>query len=662
MHRKGATGYKGRMSALLQRLALLFVVLVPLMARAAAPATTPMEWVRIDRWAEADAAASQLADPTLSRKLVTYYRLLTPGAANVRDIAGFMAANPDWPQQDTLARRRDEALTLEMDDAVVLPLCRAGASGAALLRCADAFGRTGRVKDAQTAAQRAWIAGIADPAVEKRFLASYTSVLTPDVLWRRFDRLAWTDTAAATNAAARLTGPDRAAAEARLAFRRDDPTAANMLAAVTQERRRDPGLVLEQARGLRRAGQDAAAVALWLADGSAAERAAPAERRVAFWDERNLLARRRLRQADVAGAYALVLNHAQTAAEQAGDAAFLAGFIALRRQNEPAQAVTQFASLASSSRAAVTQGRAHYWLGRALEAKSDIERARAEYAAAAAWPSTFYGQLSALRLGEDARALAARISAAHDPQPDPVYIRRLADNELARATVLLVGWGELRRAASFVIRLAEVGHSAGDQAGAAQLAAGLGLSSAAVAIARRTGRDGVVLPDAGWPIAVDVADDTAVEQALVLGVIRQESSFDTSVISPAGARGLMQLMPATAAMVGKRLGALVTVQALIDDPALNMRLGTAYLHELMGKFDNAVPLVVAAYNAGPSRVTEWLGVNGDIRGDDLDVIDWIELIPFNETRNYVQRVIENQVVYRAKRGVVLPHPLARWLK
>ena len=148
----------------------------------------------------------------------------------------------------------------------------------------------------------------------------------------------------------------------------------------------------------------------------------------------------------------------------------------------------------------------------------------------------------------------------------------------------------------------------------------------------------------------------------MLGVIRQESSFDSTTVSPVGARGLMQIMPATGAATAKKLGLPASVPALVLDPNYNMRLGSAYLREVLEQFGGAVPLAVAAYNAGPGRVKEWVGVNGDPRDGAVDMLDWIELIPFAETRNYVQRVIENQVIYRAKRGEAGAHPLARWLK
>ncbi len=198
-----------------------------------------------------------------------------------------------------------------------------------------------------------------------------------------------------------------------------------------------------------------------------------------------------------------------------------------------------------------------------------------------------------------------------------------------------------------MLRLDELAADGTDRSLAARLAAGFGLPDLAVAIARRAGRDGVMLTEAGWPLAVDPPAGP-VEPALALGLIRQESNFNTEALSPVGARGLMQLMPATAQAVAHRLGdGSVNLAALSTDPAYNMRLGTAYLGGLLDQFGGAMPYAVAGYNAGPGRVADWLAANGDPAAGGIDMVDWIELIPFSETRNYVQRVVENVVVYRA---------------
>jgi soluble lytic murein transglycosylase len=619
--------------------------------------------VRAGNWPAADAAVAQEADP-VARKLVLFYRLETPNAASLDELTAFLDSSPDWPQRALLTRRRDEALAAEPDTAAVIRVCDHNSpaiAAAALLRCADADAQAGRADAAVAAARRAWIDGPSDPAWETTVAQRWAAGIRPEDQLRRFDRLAAVDVPGARRQFLRLDAADRPVAAARLALKTDDATAATLLAALTPTQRSDPAIMLETARWLRRTGRDDEALALWSGSGTAAEQAVREDRRAAFWDERNILARRRLHSGDNQGAFALASAHAPYASEQRADAAFLAGFIALRRLGDPAGAARRFATLTQDFKAALTVSRGYFWLGRADAAAGDQVAARVAYQHAAAYPSTFYGQLAAVVLGDGA-ALPARIRAQADPSADTAEVVAFAGRELARAAALLVAWGDPRRAAPFLLRLNDVAPDAVDRALDGKLAAGFALPDVAVWIARRAGRDGTVLIETGWPDAVTVPPDAGVDPALALGIVRQESSFDPSTVSPVGARGLMQLMPGTATETARQLRLPVVLPALLTDPSYNLQLGTTYLRKLLDRYDGSVPLAVAAYNAGPTRVADWIGASGDPRASGADVVDWLELIPIGETRNYVQRVIENTVIYRAKLSETEDHPLAQWLR
>jgi soluble lytic murein transglycosylase len=172
-----------------------------------------------------------------------------------------------------------------------------------------------------------------------------------------------------------------------------------------------------------------------------------------------------------------------------------------------------------------------------------------------------------------------------------------------------------------------------------------------------------MLPDAGWPTPYPTPPD-APEAALVQAIARQESNFDPEAVSSANARGLMQLLPSTAQAVARRLGLRHQPGMLTTDPIHNLRLGAAYLDQLLARFAGTLPFAIAGYNAGPGRVDEWLGTYGDPRDGALPMLDWLELIPFGETRNYVQRVLENLTIYRAREpaAAALEHPMAPWLR
>ena len=590
--------------------------------------------VQAQRWAEADAIAATLADP-LAAKLARYYRLLTPGAASASEIATFLATSPDWPSTGLLSRRLNEALVLEPDDRTAQQLCaqRPPDAPATMLRCAAA-GRTPAI-DPAVAAREAWVRGVEPPA-ETAFLKQWGRVLTGADQWRRFDRLAWNDPGTpgspAARQAMRLDPADRPSAEARLALRRDDP-AAPALARIV---RADPALQFELARWYRRAGLDRDAAQVWTTQPALFAQTQP-DRRGILWDERHRLARRLIQVNEIAPALA-ILDDPGLGGEAALDQLFLTGWLNLRL-GRGAEALAQFTKLAEASPAALTQGRAQYWRGRALAAMG--QDAAPAYQAASAWPTTYYGQLAAEAL-RPPRATPARA-------PDPVWTiadaQGLIAHELSHVSVLLTAWGQPRRARPFLLRLDEMAPTPGRRAMLATLANGIGLPDLAVALARRAGRDGTMLPEAGWP--TPYTPPAGVEPAIVLALMRQESSFDDQAVSPAGARGLMQLMPATAVAVARKLGDAPDLAALTTSPDTNMRLGTAYLRSLMDQF-GALPMALAAYNAGPRRVQDWVTANGDPRTGEISMIDWIELIPFNETRNYVQRVLENVALYRAQ--------------
>lgn len=634
-------------------------------ARADAPGlfANPMPAIRADNWPAAEAAVQSYADP-VARLLVTYYRLLAPNSgARADEIAAFAAAHPAWPHRDALERRREEALAAAPDGAELVAQCEAAPLRLAktLLRCAQALDAAGRRDDAMADMRRAWTGtGLVDPVQEASLMRRWGSALTPGDQWTRFAALAWAGSPAAARQVARLDSADRRRAETWLALQHATPEAAALLAAVAPSPQ-EAGIFLDHARWLRRGGHPADALALWTADGAAALAAAP-DHAGALWAERLLLARMLLGAGDARGAYALAAGEglAPPGGEVGLDAAFLAGFIALRRLDDPAAAAAQFRRLAAMSEAAITQGRALYWLGRA-EAALGRDAAPAWHDAAA-WTCTYYGQLAALALGGGPQGLGARITALRDPGFTPAQAADLVSDELGRAAVLLVAWGETRRARAFLLRLDdEAGPAAAGRparAALARLALGVDDPETAVVIARRMGRDGAMLPDDGWPVPYPPPPGPP-DPAVTLGLIRQESSFDAAARSPVGARGLMQLMPATAEVEAKALGETVTAAALTAEPALNMRLGTAYLAGLLARYGGALPLAVAAYNAGPNRVDAWLAANGDPRGGPVEGwIDWIELIPFGETRNYVQRVLENMAIYAAKRGApVAPLPI-----
>ena len=613
--------------------------------------------VHAGAWDAAARMAAGAADPVALR-LVRYLRALAPGA-DAGGVLAEMEAEPDWPLTSALARRYADGLVGERDDRVVDGLCQRLVPGTvpALLRCA------GVMAHGEVLARQAWVSGITDGPAEVAFMKRWAAMIGPGVQAARFERLAWVENGlvggALARQAVRVEPGMRAAAEVLLALKRGDVAGADLFAGLSAGGQAEPVMMLELARWYRRADRDDAAAGVWAERGAAAEAAAPVERRGAFWSERNTLTRKLLRAQSNALAFSVSAGAGPTSAGGAnGDALFLSGWIALRRLMQPGVAAAQFRALAATSGAAtsgsaITQGRAGYWLGRALQAAGDAAGAAAAFREGAAWGTTYYGQLAALAGRDDMGALETRIAGMRDPGWDAAMALTFAGSDLAQAATLLVGWGQVGRAKAFVSGLEQRDPAGRSIVGS--FAAALGMPDQAVSVARRAGGQGVMLPVVGWPDGVTIPIGR-VAPAVALGVIRQESSFDVLARSPVGAMGLMQLMPATAVEVSRSLG--VAVGALTD-AAVNVRLGTTYLGAQLDRF-GALPPALAAYNAGPHRVQDWLAANGDPASGAVDPIDWVELIPFDETRNYVQRIVESVLIYRAREGVVLPHPVLAW--
>jgi soluble lytic murein transglycosylase len=288
---------------------------------------------------------------------------------------------------------------------------------------------------------------------------------------------------------------------------------------------------------------------------------------------------------------------------------------------------------------ASTTFRAAYWLARAAEATGDAASQETWLKRAALYPVTYYGQLATLTLPAATRPEAVL----------PALPQAMPRNDLHRMARIMTALGRDDQLRHFIRRAADVAETPEEHRAASRLAIELGRPDLAVSASKRSAqRAGVMLPDEGWPV-IDVPREPVLETALVLATIRQESAFEADAVSPAGARGLMQLMPKTARSVAAELGIAKThrVEKLTRDPDYNMRLGKQYLAGLVSDYGSYL-IALSAYNAGPGRASQWIRENGDPRGGTVDPIDWVELIGIAETRNYVQRVMENLQVYRSK--------------
>jgi len=601
--------------------------------------------LRQERYDRALDIASRAKDP-LPAKLIRWAYLSSPNSgALFADITAFIRANPDWPRNDLLSRRAEEAISLVTPQESVLawfkdrePVTAGGAM---------AYGRAliaqGQIDKAASILRDAWLSNGFGQTQEQDFLNEFGTFLTVRDQWERLDRLLWDgQDQAARRQMARVDPSLQTLAAARMALAKGDANAWSLVEQVPQTLRNDPGLIYQQLRNHRVAERNDQAIAL-LSHPSYGQ-GHPG----LWWTERAILARRQLQFGLVSQAYALARDHGQTKGVTFADGEWLSGWIALRFLGDGQTALAHFAHMYERVGAPQSLSRAAYWAGRAAESLGRKDEAASWYGQAARHVTSFYGQLASSRIGRDYRPPLPA-----EAVPTIEEKQAFERHELVRLARRLSEIGEEDYLPVILLRLTEQAGKPGARVLTAALAAELNRPDIGVSIARRTERQGQILSARGYP-RPRIATGSATEEALVLGLIRQESGFYQKAVSSVGARGLMQLMPATAEQVAKRLnistgkkkGALTT--ALVEDPAFNVTLGSAFLGDLLDRFGGSYILAVAAYNAGPSRVNRWLDDYGDPRSPRIDPIDWIESIPYGETRNYVQRVLEGTQVYRQR--------------
>lgn len=591
-------------------------------------------------WPRAYALASQSGDPVLT-KLVSWVRFTTRGERmDFDEVAAFIDANPDWPQMGDLIENAEYAINERVPDSRILawfgkhpPVSTKGA-----LSHAEALLRKGETARAHALVRATWIGRNFDGAMEKTFYNRFRRVLTSRDHEQRIDRLLWDGRSIeARNMLRRIKSDYSHVAVARMRLRAFEGGVDWALRRVPAELENDPGLVYERLRWRRRKDRDDEAIAMiWKLP---AELARPG----LVWREQGILARRELRKGNVSVAYRLASRHRQKEGEGFADAEFLSGFIALRFLKEPRSALVHFTRLHEGVNFPVSKARGAYWAGRAAQDSGDTALARQWFERAAANVTTFYGQLAAAVIDQRSGGRAMPALPAVNEEEASAYARR----DVVRAAGLAAQSLERGHLKSFVRHLAKIARSPAEHVLASAIAIEAGRADVAVWAAKDSLKDGVHLIETGWPRRPLPENRRGLEGGIVLGLMRQESAFNPEAVSWAGARGLMQVMPATASAVAKGIGLPFSRERLLTDPIYNMTIGTAYFSQVLSEFSGSYALALAAYNAGPGRVRRWMRSNGDFRKGEIDAIDWIELIPVSETRDYVQRVLENVQVYRA---------------
>jgi soluble lytic murein transglycosylase len=606
-----------------------------------------LDLVREQETGKAVAVQRTIEDP-LARKLIEWAILRSDDhEANFDRFAGFIAANPSWPSIGMMRKRAEAGLWDEKrDPAAVRAFFGAGKPATAKGRfaLARAMMAQGDRAGAAQYAREAWRGDSLSGDLEKQAEETFGEFLTRADHKARMERLFYAgETDDATRIAQRLGGAEVAIAKARTAVIDKSSKAGSLLDAVPENARHDGGYIFARAQWLRRQEKWAEAGRVLL---TAPRDPALQVNLDEWWTERRLVARGLLDAGDAATAYRVAADAAPPPKENnRAEHEFTAGWIALRFLNNANAAYQHFARVGSGTIHPTTLARAEYWQGRAAEAAGHTRDARGHYEAAARYPTAYYGQIARAKLGLGDFAVRR--------PPEPSNKAALMNLEVVRAVQILYAVDARDLIIPFATDLAENAVDVGALAIVAETAqkyddARTMLYLGKAALARGFAFEVYAFPTNGIPDYRMVGPP--VDRSVVYSIARQESAFNPRAVSPAKAMGLMQVLPGTARMVAKKFGLSFDAKRLLSDAAYNAQIGTAELGDRLQDYRGSYILTFCAYNAGPGRVRQWLSRYGDPRDADADPIDWVERIPIAETRNYVQRVIENMQVYRAQFG------------
>ncbi|NOE20541.1 transglycosylase SLT domain-containing protein [Ruegeria atlantica] len=594
---------------------------------------------------------------SVSRDIIVWH-WLREGFGSSGDVLVFLERRPDWPGLAWLRRKSEPVFTGADPDRVLkfyADMPPQTAEGA--LNYAVALKAKGRIGEAEADIVTAWRTMPMGSGLQKSYLENFAKLLKPHHA-ARLDRMLWDGHLVSAGQMLPLVGPDeRKLAEARIALQKRQPGVDTKVAAVPKSLADAPGLAFDRFVWRDKKELDDSAVDLMLARSTGPDALGEPDK----WAEgRRRLARLEMRSGRAARAYDVAANHHMTPEMGYGyaDLEWLAGFLALRKLNDPATAVRHFQNFSDAVKSPISKGRGGYWLGRAYAALGDADKAYDAYAMGADYQTSFYGLLAAERIGRPFDAeLANPRRAPHWRQAE------FADSSVLEAGLLLLKAEEANLSERFLTHLVEsLDPVQANQLG--DLVIELKQPHLAVMIAKRAATTGTVLPAAYYPVHPVADMRLPMAKEMTLAIARRESEFDPVVVSGAGARGLMQVMPATAKLVAGELGILSGHQTgrLTTDWQYNAKLGANYLSGLAADFNGNVVMMAAGYNAGPRRPISWMERYGDPRTGEVDIVDWIETIPFSETRNYVMRVTESLPVYRARLGQpALPIPFSQEL-
>ena len=602
---------------------------------------------RAGRWTELNQNIRQLDDP-IATDTLKWVRAARNPRATLDELTYVTHNLSSWPRMTSIQAKAEKILfdkPLSAQRTVAWFAGREPVSGEGRAALADAYYKLGDQNSGNQWLRLAWRESKLTRARQQEIFKKHRNKLTKADHAARADHLIWLGRRHYTNAEALLPHMDIANRKLMNARIRTGANRSGMdaaIKAVPSHLKSDPGLLYERAKWRRKKKTKDYALPVYTQIQTAPK---TEDGQKALWRERRIMAYWAIEKKKYADAYKLCLNHGMTRGEGFAAAEFLAGWLALTKLRRPNDAARHFQTLRNGVTTSVSLARAAYWQARAAQALGD-GNARAYYSEAASYPNTYYGQLAAIQEN------GGRGQIFLPPEANTQDLEPLFESD-ARIRAMHL-FGEIRDERFFSTFAFHLDDKLDDQRQLSllsQLSKSYGYMRPSVRAAKQASRFQTMLTDSGYPIVEEIESlPSKFDKAFVYAIARQESEFEGNVVSSAKAYGMMQMINSTARATARKHRIPYSVGRLTSDNDYSAKLGAHHLHDLLNDFDGSYILAATSYNAGPHRSKQWIKKYGDPRKPGIDPIDWVESIPFSETRNYVQRVLENMQVYRARRN------------
>ena len=595
-----------------------------------------------DPWANALTQAAARSHPLASKLSLWFYASQKDTDLSAVKMMNFVRQNPGWPRLGMIREKIEHELpnaNLDTDTTINWFKQYPPTTADGIRVYSDALLKQSQHADAGKALRLFWLEATLSRSEVSSLSQRYNTYLKSADHAARANNLIWDERyGEAQDMLPLLSDGQKKIADARLALARMLPNAETLVSQLSASAQNDEGVLFERLRWRRKKNLDDGAFVII--------RDMPATRTRAdkWWKEMNIMARRAFEAGAYTKAYDIATKHGLKASADFAQAEWFAGWIALRQLKQPEKAFHHFDTMYRSTVSAISHARAAYWAARAADAANSKEMSKLWDQTAARYLSTYYGQLSySIVYGTPDTA------SLRDPSATEVQKQTFEKNELVQVIRFLNQLKLSEYTDPFFAKFLDQAKEPADFALIGKLAKEVGNSRYMVQANKDAQqKSGAYLSDSGYPVMSKMPGQP--EKSLIHSIIYRESMFNTNASSPAGALGMMQLMPGTAKMMAKKANDLYTPARLTQDPAFNIRMGASYLQLMLDQYDGSYPLAIAAYNAGPGNVDKWIASLGDPRRQGVDLIDWLEQIPIYETRNYVQRVMETYYIYRMKNG------------